>query len=495
MPAFLKTPADERHWKLARQRVEEEYHLTEDDGKRYWRLVTGLWKRMKKSLPRLILRKSQLGLGSLTKARGQHFKGQPGYQLLPVMPSGKKRWTRTEHGEKEHEELHRMYVLDNDPTRKAWDAIELEQGGLNVKWLSQPSIEDAHRISEACRGDKGLSDVMDMTPGGRRILTGDIPSDATYVSFILRSAVEEGLTEPEYRDSVERLCGLFVQGSPQIVRTNAGDSAASGWKENVVNSMHSELKQQGFDVDYEWCNDLIRQWADTSNDSSIKSFFIQKVAAETFGRKLSKWQQERWQKLTGGKDASFLGELESDIVKQNALVIKLHRKLLDLLCDIDNNAEKWSKEKFNAVSAAADAANNECRLESNKMVRMEENVRGFRELAEHTKHKPAIVAALKFMHSRSQEVLKNKFGDSILLYRGVKAKGLRNILVGERAVWDGNALESWSISLTVARDFGNASIAMRVPIDRIVSMPFTGLGCLNEKEVVIKGGRDIVEVV
>ncbi|PIX39223.1 MAG: hypothetical protein COZ56_18245, partial [Armatimonadetes bacterium CG_4_8_14_3_um_filter_58_9] len=101
----------------------------------------------------------------------------------------------------------------------------------------------------------------------------------------------------------------------------------------------------------------------------------------------------------------------------------------------------------------------------------------------------------KFMHSRSQEVLKNKFGDSILLYRGVKAKGLRNILVGERAVWDGNALESWSISLTVARDFGNASIAMRVPIDRIVSMPFTGLGCLNEKEVVIKGGRDIVEVV
>jgi hypothetical protein len=41
MPAFLKTPEDERLWQKAKDRAEEQGH------KEDWPYITGIWKKMK----------------------------------------------------------------------------------------------------------------------------------------------------------------------------------------------------------------------------------------------------------------------------------------------------------------------------------------------------------------------------------------------------------------------------------------------------------------
>ncbi len=56
MPApVVKTPRDEKLWGEARRRVREEYGLTEQDGDRYWRLVMGIFRRMKGLRKKLLL--------------------------------------------------------------------------------------------------------------------------------------------------------------------------------------------------------------------------------------------------------------------------------------------------------------------------------------------------------------------------------------------------------------------------------------------------------
>lgn len=52
--------------------------------------------------------------------------------------------------------------------------------------------------------------------------------------------------------------------------------------------------------------------------------------------------------------------------------------------------------------------------------------------------------------------------------------------------YNGNAIESWSASPNIARDFGRA-LMMDVPVKNIVSSARTGLGCLSEGEFIILG--------
>lgn len=44
MPSFVK---DEEKWTKAKEIVEKEYKLTEKDGDKYWKLVVGVYKKMK----------------------------------------------------------------------------------------------------------------------------------------------------------------------------------------------------------------------------------------------------------------------------------------------------------------------------------------------------------------------------------------------------------------------------------------------------------------
>lgn len=46
MPGFIKTPEDEERWEKAKEIVRKQYGKTEKDGEEFWKLVTGVYKRM-----------------------------------------------------------------------------------------------------------------------------------------------------------------------------------------------------------------------------------------------------------------------------------------------------------------------------------------------------------------------------------------------------------------------------------------------------------------
>ena len=45
---LVRTERDEHLWERAKEIVTQEYGLTEEDGDRYWRLVMGIFLRMKR---------------------------------------------------------------------------------------------------------------------------------------------------------------------------------------------------------------------------------------------------------------------------------------------------------------------------------------------------------------------------------------------------------------------------------------------------------------
>ena len=109
---------------------------------------------------------------------------------------------------------------------------------------------------------------------------------------------------------------------------------------------------------------------------------------------------------------------------------------------------------------------------------------------------------LRAMYNDTQTELRKagyKTGDTITLYRGYI--GDADTPVPDRATntnYKGNAMESWSVLAGIAHDFGRdvthgRVLAMKVPIENIISTAATGLGCLSEGEFVILGsGKDNV---
>lgn len=91
-----------------------------------------------------------------------------------------------------------------------------------------------------------------------------------------------------------------------------------------------------------------------------------------------------------------------------------------------------------------------------------------------------------------------KPNDTITVYRGMTGKGKSGRLTG-KASYEGNAVESWSLDISVARLFGDREskgilLAAKVKVSDIVSTCVTGPGCLNELEVLIMGTKPGNEV-
>ena len=127
------------------------------------------------------------------------------------------------------------------------------------------------------------------------------------------------------------------------------------------------------------------------------------------------------------------------------------------------------------------------------------------------KHSKVYGAFLQSQYDATQEFFKAKGITELTLYRGVKAKAIKGFQEQafgrpmEMAVQT-RPLSSWSGDLFIAHNFatrsgnilGNASkgYIMRevIPVSKILSTPFTGNGCYNEKEIVTLGGISKVDV-
>lgn len=97
-------------------------------------------------------------------------------------------------------------------------------------------------------------------------------------------------------------------------------------------------------------------------------------------------------------------------------------------------------------------------------------------------------AFLRAQYESTQEYLAKNGVKELGLYRGVKG------ITPEQAT-QLRPLSAWSYSLSEAQNFawgGGAGLllAAMVPADRVLSCARTGIGCLNEKEVVVLGNGD-----
>ncbi len=264
------------------------------------------------------------------------------------------------------------------------------------------------------------------------------------------------------------------------LKTVQVEKGASQVKDEVVNA----ISHKADNMTYEQANDLVATWAHTSNDNDPMSLQLQAAAAEHFGTELSDWQKGNKEGIDAvsdiareyraEKDKFYEAMRNDDVEAQNASWEKMQ-----LIGDrFDKETERWGVgytndfgevemgfdvDEFSSAVAQAD------RMPYDDFVQT--NYEGTQEYFKEQGYSP---------------------DDEILLYRGFSSD--QQYFEGD-AEYIGNTLESWSLSPTKAAVFGDVVIAVKVPISGIFSTPLTGIGCLGESELVIKGGVMPVYVV
>jgi len=224
---------------------------------------------------------------------------------------------------------------------------------------------------------------------------------------------------------------------------NVNDNSTRGIiKNNLVNNL---AKRTGMPV--EKINEIIAEWAATSNDNNMRVLSMQESASVLFGTKLSNWQKGKIDQLEQYGDKyeldTHFGSLSED---GTSYVLEPGIKKLGYKTVVD--AEK---------------------------------------------------AILKAMYDETQAAFREQGITEVVVHRGIvindsSAKSYtRN---APTTIKDSNALESWTLDEAVTNTFASPSLSvsfklsMKVPVERILSTAGTGLGCASEYEVVVIGGKD-----
>lgn len=107
-------------------------------------------------------------------------------------------------------------------------------------------------------------------------------------------------------------------------------------------------------------------------------------------------------------------------------------------------------------------------------------------------------ATLRAMYENTQAMFEShgyKPDDTIRLYRGTGLGSVRSrtgygvsLKKGDVVNYTGNAMESWSVSLNAAKNFGSIWLRLDVPVRNVIGSAASGFGCLGEGEFVIMGG-------
>ena len=211
-----------------------------------------------------------------------------------------------------------------------------------------------------------------------------------------------------------------------------------GW-EDATHSQRGRVKEEISDILSEqtdlaaWeMDDVIAQWAHSSNDHDMRSLSLQRDAAEELGIPLSKFTRERIDEvMSGGIPSNEMYPLHSSD-QQKQIIRAMYEHTQETLA--------------NSGFAPSDT----------------------------------------ITLYRGVKVPNN-------LPVGKAFKNERVGIIKDMSV-QGNSLESWSVSRQTAEGFAYARegtqglvLAMKVPIKRIVGTARTGFGCLTEGEFVIIG--------
>lgn len=230
-------------------------------------------------------------------------------------------------------------------------------------------------------------------------------------------------------------------------------------------------------IEYDVVNDIVAQWAISSNDNDMRSISLQEAAAEEFGLELSEWQQE---KLRGAN--MELEDIERQAKKEEDITYNiLLRNKINGVASVKNLSDEELRKVAHDVGYNKYIENAKADAPRYFPITSRENER----------------AVLRAIYSRTQAALAQqglKPDDYVTIYRGIIGNSIKLGDDGDVVNYKGNVMESWSRNSSVAFGFARATpinygymLGIRVPVRNVISSARTGFGCMHESEFVIFG--------
>ena len=326
-------------------------------------------------------------------------------------------------------EVTRAYAEGNRAAWRASGVIEAREWRTNADELVCPVCGPlAGRVVGL---DEPFADGVDGPPAHPRCRCWCVPAIENVVVPTDPAAVMPPLT-PEQQQAV---LDWFIGNGPYDDGEPFGLFPAT----EVARQKHALAQQlaKSADISYHDANRFIHQWAASSNDHDLRSLSIQQAAGREFNVALSPWQQLRLDALMDKRQNYHAGDMPFDL-----------------------------RSIFESAS----------------------------------QHQEAVVdRTVRSIYRRTQKELKAAGIDTVTLYRGIglTPERVADIAVGGRVQLEANVLESFSLRREIADVFaggrpGSVVVRVTVPARDVYSTARTGVGCLNEWEVVLINKPDRV---
>lgn len=240
--------------------------------------------------------------------------------------------------------------------------------------------------------------------------------------------------------------------------------------------MVSEAIAERIGVEPKVVSILINGWAATSNDDDYRAMWMQKMAAEEFGVPLSAWQQDK------------IDTMERTAAAFEADNLSIPNQLMSPLEAMEHenpNIHVWSAGTDQDAHEGVGRAFLRAQYDSTQSFFREQGI------TEVVAYRGQQMSTDVFIPRTESNPNEGHFGSN----PSIPKEG--DLLPGAD-----NAMESWSLDQTTAEDFAAFSWGvvgyverMVIPVERILSTPFTGYGCLAEGEIVVLGGAGQAEII
>ena len=249
-------------------------------------------------------------------------------------------------------------------------------------------------------------------------------------------------------------------------------------------------------VKYETVNQLVKQWAYTSNGTKMGALSFQEAVAEEFGTELSDFQKTQigWIR---DKYGNWHKDYDIEYGKAWDHYDDERVKAIKKVSILEDRGET-DTERYRGLQAVAGwnsmdihkAATSDAWWEASKSVYNESTAIPIASRAEER----AIARAMYDITQRQLENYGYSPDDYVKLYRGFGSQGGKGWQARDKPAYYGNTIESWSVSPMEAANFGKVTISIAVPRSTVFCTARTGLGCMSEGEYVIFGNLDYHEV-
>jgi hypothetical protein len=224
-----------------------------------------------------------------------------------------------------------------------------------------------------------------------------------------------------------------------------------------IDTYVAQLFNPGY-VSYAEVRDAVHQWAESSNDSDLRSLHMQKIVGEEFRIPLTKYQEDRYAHVMRTRERNIVEAPELSLHTRDSFPFEIRK----------------TDEVFGDFLVETRGLNNRTREQADQLSRL----------------------FVRTMYANTQKDLSRIPGDSLRVYRGFGTQERTTYPLGEIVSLVQNPLESWSTSSRIAELFSKGGegqqivLGMDISKSRVFATPNTGIGALNEFEVVLLGNPD-----